>query len=142
MYPPGLTALQEIDAVPEPVIVVVLMLPHVSPLGTESVSVIVPANPFKAVRVMVVVVLWPALTVVGTEAVIVKSGILTVNVIIAEWMSELLVPITVIAYVPPEFAVHVSVAVPDPMRLDGIIVLHVSPVGMLSVNATVPANPF
>lgn len=37
---------------------------------------------------------------------------------------------------------HGTVAVPDPVTVDGVIVPHVRPAGTVSVSVTVPANPF
>jgi hypothetical protein len=55
----------------------------------------VPVKPFSEVIVMVEVADWPGLTAEGVEAVTVKSAWLMVNVAIAEWVREPLVPITV-----------------------------------------------
>jgi len=43
---------------------------------------------------------------------------------------------------PALFAVHDTVAVPEPDRLAGVMGPHVSPVGSVSVRLTVPANWF
>jgi hypothetical protein len=44
--------------------------------------------------------------------------------------------------VPPTLALQDAVAVPEPDRVVGLIVPHVSPEGTLSVNVTVPVKPF
>jgi hypothetical protein len=95
VYVPPAFALQETVAVPDPVKVVGLIVPHVSPDGTLSVRETVPVKPFSDVIVMVEVADWPALTAAGVEAVTVKSAWFAVNVAIAEWVREPLVPVTV-----------------------------------------------
>ena len=135
-------ALHETEAVPDPEMLVALRLPHVRPLGTESVRATIPVNPFEGVTVIVVVSVCPALTGVGVEAATLKSGCLTVKLTIAECISGPLVPITVSAYVPPILALHDTVAVPEPVKLPGLMVAHVNPGGVLSVRMTVPENPF
>lgn len=44
--------------------------------------------------------------------------------------------------VPATLALHETVAVPDPVMLDGLIAPQVRPVGGVSVRSTVPVNPF
>jgi hypothetical protein len=68
-------------AVPEPVVLLGVMDPHVSPAGTVSVRLTVPANPLTAVTVMVDVAEEPALTEAGDDALIVKSTNLNVAVV-------------------------------------------------------------
>ena len=60
-------------AVPEPVTLVGVNAPHVSPAGTVSVRLTTPVNPFTAVMVMVEVAEEPAGTDAGEVAAIVKS---------------------------------------------------------------------
>ena len=57
--------MQAIVAVPEPVILLGVIDPHVSPVGIVSVREITPPNPLRAVRVAVVVPLDPVSTVTG-----------------------------------------------------------------------------
>lgn len=85
--------LQAMVAVPEPIMLVGVIVPQISPVGIVSVRVTVPANPLRAAIVTVVVPLVPAFIVTGAVAPIVKSWIL--NVAFAEWTSEPLVPFTV-----------------------------------------------
>jgi len=44
--------------------------------------------------------------------------------------------------VPPAFALHDTVAVPEPGRDVGLMVPHVNPEGALSERETVPVKPF
>ncbi len=72
-------------AVPEPVTLLGVIAPHVSPAGTVSVRVTTPVNPFSAVMVIVEVADEPELTAAGDVAAIVKSGAAPkVNVAAAE----------------------------------------------------------
>ena len=50
---PAVVELQDTVAVPEPVIVLGVIAPHVNPAGTVSVSVTTPENPLTAVTVIV-----------------------------------------------------------------------------------------
>jgi hypothetical protein len=78
--------------VPEPEMVEGVMLPQVSPGGTVSVRVTVPANPFKPATVIVVVKIDPAVPD-GEDAVTVKSAKL--NTAVEKWARVPLVPVTV-----------------------------------------------
>ena len=69
-------------AVPEPVTLVGVIAPQVSPAAGVSVRLTTPAKPFRPVTVMVEVADWPALTAAGEEAAMVKSTKL--NVAVAE----------------------------------------------------------
>ena len=60
-------------AVPEPPMLVGVMAPQVSPAGTVSVKLTVPAKPFSAAIVIVEAAEDPTVTVVGEVALIVKS---------------------------------------------------------------------
>ncbi len=98
---PGFAELQEREAVPEPLTLLGLIAPHVRPLGTVSVRVTVPVNPFAAVTVMVDRVDCPTVTPAGEVALIVKSwGALNVKVALDEWVSEPLVPVKLREKVP------------------------------------------
>jgi hypothetical protein len=79
--------------VPEVVILVGLIAPQVKPDGTVSVNATVPVKPFTAATVMVEVAETPTVTAAGEVAVIVKSVI--VNVAVAVWTSEPLMPVIV-----------------------------------------------
>ena len=85
-------------AVPDPVTLFGVIDPQARPVGTVSVIETVPVNPPTAVIVIVVVVDTPVFAGVGAEAVIVKSGPDpgTSTVTVAEWLSDPLVPLTVI----------------------------------------------
>lgn len=86
--------LHETVAVPEFVILVGDIPTQVKPVGTVSVSVTVPVNPFTALMVIVDVALWPESVAAGNVAVIVKP--LTWKTMFAVvWDSEPLVPVTV-----------------------------------------------
>ena len=80
-------------AVPDPVTLLGLINPQVSPDGTVSVSDTVPEKPFSAATVMVDVLDTPTLSAAGEVAVIVKSR--NWKRAVAEWTSEPLVPVTV-----------------------------------------------
>ena len=54
----------------------------------------------------------------------------------------MLVPVTVTVNEPEAVAVHVRVAVPEPVMLVGVIAPQLSPDGTESVSETTPANPF
>jgi hypothetical protein len=85
----------------------------------------------------------PVLTVAGDVAAILKSGAAPkVNVAVAEWEREPLVPAIVTVKLVAEVEEHERVAVPEPVTLLGVIDPHVSPAGTVSVRVTLPANPF
>lgn len=65
--------MHESVAVPEPVTLVGVNAPHVSPAGTVSVRPTTPVNPFTAVMVMVEDAEEPAGTEAGDVAAMVKS---------------------------------------------------------------------
>ena len=60
-------------AVPDPVTLVGIMVPQVSPDGTVSVRLTIPAKWFREVTIIVEVAELPAFTGAGEVAVIVKS---------------------------------------------------------------------
>ena len=129
-------------AVPEPVTLLGVMTPQVRPAGTVSVSETAPENPPTAVMVIVDVVVWPTFADAGDVAVIVKScATMNVNVAVAVWTREPLVPVIVSTYVPATVAEHETVAVPEPVKVPGVIVPHVNPAGRVSVRVTTPAKP-
>ena len=98
---PGFAELQEREAVPEPLTLPGVIAPHVRPLGTVSVRVTVPVNPFVAETVMVDMADCPTATPAGEVALIVKSwGALNVKVALDEWVSEPLVPVKLRVKVP------------------------------------------
>ncbi len=70
-----------------------LMVAHVRPIGILSVRLTTPAKLFIAITVIVDVAETPALTAAGEVADMRKSC--TMNITVAEWFSEPLVPITV-----------------------------------------------
>ena len=84
--------LQERVAVPEFVMVLGVMAPHVSPTGTVSVNVIVPVNPLSAVSVIVEVRVAPV-GPDGDVAAMLKS--VTAKVAVVVWVSVPLVPVIV-----------------------------------------------
>jgi hypothetical protein len=127
-------------AVPEPVTVFGVIAPHVNPVGTVSVKLTIPANPFTAVIVIVEVADAPLLTAAGDVAAIVKS--LKLKVAEAECVSDPLVPVTPRTKVPPADALQETVAVPEPVTLAGVTAPQASPNGTVSARATTPANPF
>jgi len=140
---PPVVELQETVAVPEPVTVPGAIAPQVNPAGTVSVRVTTPENPFNAVIVIVDTADWPALTAAGEVATIVKSGgAPKVNVAVAEWTRDPLVPVTVREKTPVVGEEQDTVAVPEPVIVPGVIAPHVNPAGTVSVNVTTPAKPF
>jgi hypothetical protein len=86
-------ALQETVAVPEPVTLLGVMLPHVRPDGTVSVRLTTPAKWFTLVTVIVVLGELPALSGLGELAVIVKFRYWKTEA--AMWTSDPLVPVRV-----------------------------------------------
>jgi len=72
-YAPSTEELQETTATPEPAIELGVMLVHVRPDGTMSVSVIVPAKPPNAATLTVELLDSPTSAVAGVEAEMVKS---------------------------------------------------------------------
>lgn len=74
MKDPGVVALQETVALPEPVIVFGVIELHVRLEGTASVRVTVPVKPFCAVTVIVELADWPTVIPLMEVAEIVKSG--------------------------------------------------------------------
>ena len=79
------------------------------------------------------------MTAAGELAAIVKSRKL--NVAVAVWTSDPLVPVTVRLNVPAVVELHDTVAVPEPVTVPGVIAPQVSPAGTVSVSVTTPANP-
>jgi len=90
---PAALALHETAAVPDPVTLLGVMVPHVSPDGTVSVIPTDPAKWFTAARVIVELAELPALTGVGDVAAIVKSR--NWKVAVALWSSGVLIPVIV-----------------------------------------------
>jgi hypothetical protein len=70
---PEMFELQETVAEPDPVKLIGLIVPHVSPEGTVAVRLTCPAKWFTADTVMVEFAAIPALTGAGEATVIVKS---------------------------------------------------------------------
>ena len=70
-----------------------MIVPQVKFVGKVSVSMTAPANPFNPVIVIVDVAELLTVTAAGEVAVIVKSTKL--NIAVAVWTSEPLVPVTV-----------------------------------------------
>jgi hypothetical protein len=94
LYVAKVFELQERVAVPEFVMVLGVIAPHVSPVGTVSVRVTVPVKPFTAATVIVDVSVAPVAPD-GEVADIVKS--VTVKVAVVVWVSVPLVPVIVSA---------------------------------------------
>ena len=90
--------LQEMDAVPELVMPLGVMLVHARPVGTLSVSWTIPENPLFAVTVMVDCVDCPTGVADGLATVSAKSGgdvTGTRTTVWVEWLSVPLVPVIV-----------------------------------------------
>jgi len=90
---PATVALHEIVAVPDPVMLLGVMVPHVSPVGIVSLRLTDPAKWFTAVRVIVELAELPVLIGAGEVAAIVKSR--NWKSAVAEWIREALAPVTV-----------------------------------------------
>lgn len=88
-----MVALHETVAVPDPVMLLGVMVPQVSPDGTVSVRLTTPAKWFAAATVIVEPAELPALTEPGEVAVIVKSR--NWKVAVALWINGVLVPLIV-----------------------------------------------
>jgi hypothetical protein len=72
----------------------------------------------------------PDVNLTDGVAVIVKSGrtvAVNVNVAVAEWVSEPLVPVNVRLYSPAAETLQETVAMPEPLTSGGMIAPHVSP---------------
>lgn len=92
----------------------------------------------ETVTFVVVFVLTGEMIVFG-GGVVLKSTIW--RVIVAEWDTGLDVPVIVSVLLPAVLALQVTVAVPDPVTVCGLIVKQVSPIGTVSDSWTVAANP-
>ena len=98
VYADAVEELHDTVAVPEPVKLLGVIAPQLSPAGTLSVRATVPVNPFVDVRVIVEVVACPALTGEGMLPAMAKSGCtgwLNLNAIVAECTCDPLLPVTV-----------------------------------------------
>jgi hypothetical protein len=112
---------------------------------TVTVSATVPVNPPREVTVIVEdPPAEPAIaeTFVGLAITLKLVTAVNVKVAVAEWDSELLVPVTVRVNVPEVLELQETVAVPEPMTVPGVVAPHVSPAGTVSVKDTVPVKPF
>jgi hypothetical protein len=116
-----------------------VIAPQVRPAGTVSVRETVPANPFRALTVIVEVAEEPAFTAAGDVAAIVKST--KVKVAVAVWTRVPIVPVIVTLNVAAVVALQDSVAVPVPVMLASVMAPQVRPAGTVSVRATTPAKP-
>ena len=67
---------------------------------------------------------------------------MNVNVAVAVWTSEPLVPVIVTVKVATVVEEQDRVAVPEPVIELGVIAPQVNPAGTVSVRVTTPANPF
>jgi hypothetical protein len=130
-------------AVPEPVMVAGLMM-TVIPDEALTVSDTTPENALREFTVMVEVPEEPEPNVIlDGLADKEKSGVPvleTVTVTVVECDSDPLVPVTCTVNVPVEFAPTVSVAVPEPVMLVGLIIAPMPGDGV-TVKETNPLNP-
>ena len=86
--------MQDSVAVPEPLRVLGVIVPQVSPVGTVSVRATAPAKPACEVTVIVDEADEPVFTAAGDVAEIVKSGVAPkVNVTVVEWDKDPLAPV-------------------------------------------------
>jgi len=121
---PMLVALQEMVAVPEPIILFGAIESQIRPGSGVFVRVTSPLNSLSAITLIVDD--NEALTApVGDDACILKSAKLKIVVV---WcVSEPLVPVNVRIYSPAAVALQETVAMPDPLTSGGWIKPHVSP---------------
>jgi hypothetical protein len=134
---------QDTVAVPEPVMLPGVIVPQLRFNGAMSAREIVPANPLRAVMVIVEVADWPVLTATGEDAAMLKSW--KVKLALAEWGpggDVPFVPVMIRLYVFADVALHDTDAEPLPVTLLGVIAPHVRPDGIMSVNETIPAKLF
>ena len=91
--------MHETEAVPDPAMLLGLIVPQVRPDGIVSVRDTVPENPLSAVTVIVDEADWPALIGAGEDAAMVKSGdgggCCTETRVVVWWLSGPLVPVMV-----------------------------------------------
>jgi hypothetical protein len=149
---PAIDPVHDRVEVPEAVEVVKTILDgervHINPVEGETVveRLTVPVNPLTAVTVIVDVPGEPTamLTLVGLAAMEKSWAAVTVNVTVAEWDRDPLVPVTATEKTPAVDPVHDRVEDPEvpSVTLVGLRV-HVRPVEgeIVSVNATVPVKP-
>ena len=143
VYVDAVEELHDTVAVPEPVRLLGVIAPQLSPAGTLSVRATMPVNPLLGVSVSVDVFVEPAFMDVGEVAAIVKlGGAPNVNEAVVEWLSDPLVPLIVTVYTFWLVELQDRVAVPDPDKLLGEIVLQFRPLGTVSESAILPVNPF
>jgi hypothetical protein len=90
---PATVELHDRVAVPDPVMLLGVIVPQVNPVGTVSVRLMVPGKWFSPVSVIVDVGETPASTAAGEVAVMLKSW--NRNTAVAECMSGVLVPVIV-----------------------------------------------
>lgn len=113
-YVPAIAELHDRVAVPDVVMLLGVIAPHVRLVGTTSVRATVPVKPLSAAMVIVDVAEAPVDTAPGDVADIEKLGAApTLNVTVAECDRLPLVPVTATVNVPVAELVHESVAVPD-----------------------------
>src|SRR5438132_9575149 len=112
MYSPVTAALQDIAAVPEPMMSVGVIKPQVSPDGRTAVMATVALNPLRA-SILIVDVSRALPAPVGDDTSILKSTKLKVAVVVC--VSESLSPVNVRLYSPAFVALQDTVAIPDPL---------------------------
>jgi len=126
---------------PEPARLLVVSAPQSSPAGTVSARATVPLKPFSPDTEIVAVADLVVYTPLGDVAVIEKSCCLKSKVAVVECTSERFAPVMVRVYVDAVEELHDTVAVPEPVRLLGVIAEQVNPDGTASVRVTVPSKP-
>ncbi len=135
--------MQDRVAVPEPctvfgVIPPLQLIPEGSGVSDRDT---IPANPFSALIVIVEIAGVPSAgTGAGEVAVITKSTKL--NVAVAVWVREPLVPVIVTVKGPAVEELQDKVADTEPVTLPGAMALQLRPAGMISVKATLPGKAF
>ena len=135
---PAEAKVQESVDVPEPPVTVPGVRVHEELSDTRAT---LPVNPFTGEIATVEVPGEPTTTVtVAGLTVTVKSGCpVTVNVTVAEWLSEPLVPVTVTLTVPAAVKVHDKVDVPEPPATVVGVKVHAE---LLDARATLPVKLF
>ena len=119
---PAVGELHDTVTLPEPARSVVVSAPQSSPAGTVSARATVPLNPFTLDTEIVVVADLVVYTPLGDVAVIVKSCCLKLKVAVVECTSEPFAPVMVRVYIDAIEELHDTVAIPEPVKLLGVIV--------------------
>ena len=114
--------LHDTVTLPEPARSVVVSAPQSSPAGTVSARATFPLNPLTLDTEIVVVADLVVYTPLGDVAVLVKSCCLKLKVAVVQCTSEPFAPVMVRVYIDAIEELHDTVAIPEPVKLLGVIV--------------------